>query len=351
MIVVIAAGLGVVVYFLPSFFAREETSSAPRLSTGGTSSVSIILENGWRSAYRKVKGVEVDYESTGSTRGLEHLMDNHYAIAFTHSPMTAEQRQKAEAKGGEIMQVPVALCAVTLAYNVKELKQKPPLKFTPEVLAGIFLGVITKWNDPALKQLNEGADLPDLDITAVHRSDSSGTTYIFTDYLNKTSTLWQKKLGKAGSEISWPGGIGAARNHGVAERVLITEGAIGYVDLAHALALSLSTGAVQNKDQTAFVGPEPANMTAAAQAIIADISEDLTFDLANRTGKDSYPICGGIWAVCYQKQPSANGQRVADFLHWVTHDGQQFAESTANAPLPRELVERAEQKLQSIKTR
>jgi phosphate transport system substrate-binding protein len=351
-IVAVGAVLGLLIYLYPSFYAREESfGPLPHLKTGGTSVAFIIMENRWRTKYRKEKGIEVDYEPTGSTEGLTQLIDNHFAIAFTHAPMSSEQKKKAESKGGDVVHIPVVLCAVAPVYNLPTLKDKPPLHFTGEVLADIYLGKIKNWNDPALKMLNEGVELPDMEIEVVHRSDSSGTTLIFSEYLTEASAAWREKYPQPSSEVKWPEGVGVgmARNNGVANHVMTTEGALGYVDLLYAFTGELQHGAVQNKDKTAFIHAAADNMTAAAKNMKGDIPEDLTFKLINRSGKDSYPISGVIWAVCYQTQPAADGKKVVDFLQWVTHEGQQFASNMSYAPLPEELVARVEDKLKSIK--
>jgi phosphate transport system substrate-binding protein len=350
-IVLVGVGLGVLVYFSPAFFIKNDAPpEPPRLKTGGTSVAHIIMENRWKTAYRKEKGVEVEYDSTGSTRGVAQMIEKQYAIGFTHAPLTEGQRKEARGKGGEVVHLPVVLCAVVPVYNLKPLQGKAPLKFTGEVLADIFLGRIDRWNDPALKALNSDTNLPDTKITVVHRKDSSGTTFIFTDYLQGASAAWKKKVGAASNKVSWPVGVGMPRNQGVAAHVRQTEGAIGYVDLLHTVNGELGDlpyGAVQNQEK-AFIHVKPENMTAAAKARAPQIPPDLTFGLTNMPGKDSYPICGAIWAVCYQAQPASEQQRVVDFLRWVTREGQKFAEKTYYAPLPEELVARVDQKLQSI---
>jgi phosphate transport system substrate-binding protein len=353
-ILLVGLVLAGIVYYSPSYFIQEDRASTPvHLKAGGTSVVYIIMENRWKTAYRKEKGIEVDYDSTGSTSGIKQMIDKNYAIGFTHAPLTDEQKKEAQAKGGEVVHIPVVICAVVPVYNVQELKDKPPLKFTGEVLADIFLGKIDRWNDPALKKLNDGVELPDTKIAVIHRKDSSGTTFLFTDYLAGASEAWQKEMGPANSEVKWPVGVAMPRNEGVAAEVRKTDGSIGYVDLLHTLSFDqgdLQHGAVQNKDKTTFIHADTENLKAAAQGLTADMGEDLTFKLTNRPGKDAFPICGVIWAVCYQHQPASNQQLVGDFLRWIIHDGQQFAERTSYAPLPPDLVERADQKLQSIKT-
>jgi phosphate transport system substrate-binding protein len=345
----LGAALCALVYYSPAFFIKpDKSSSAALLKTGGTSVTFVIMQNRWRAAYLKEKGVEVDYDSVGSTKGIAQMTEGNYAIAFTHAAVPEKRRKEIQNQGKEIVHVPVVLCAVVPVYNLKELKDKPPLKFSAEVLAKIFLGQINKWNDPELKKLNEGVDLPEAKITAVHRKDSSGTTFIFADYLAKASNTWRDKMGEARNAMEWPVGDAESRNEGLASRVRVTEGAIGYVDLLHAVNNKLPYGAVQNKDQTAFIHATPENMTAALKAMHADIPEDLTFKLTNQPGKDSYPISGTVWAVCYRTQPASLKKEVVDFLHWVTHEGQRFAPDMTYAPLPEELVERVDQKLKSI---
>jgi phosphate transport system substrate-binding protein len=344
------AAVYLLAYYSLAFFVKEEKPvPGVHLETGGTSVVAIMMENRWRSAYRKEKEVVVDYQSTGSTKGVQEMLEGRFAIAFTHAPLTEEQRKTAKEKRGEVTQIPVVLCAVVPIYNLKELKGKPPLRFNGEVLADIYLGKIDQWNDAALKKLNPDAELPATKIAVIHRQDSSGTTWLFTDYLHRVSEAWRKEIGPPANKVAWKVGVGKARNQGVKNEVYATEGAIGYVDLIHAVPGEVPYGAVENHDRTAFIHPTAANMTAAVTAQLADIPQDLTFDLTNKAGKDAYPICGVIWAVCYEEQPAATQRQVVDFLLWATHDGQRFATDMAYAPLPPELVGRVEQKAKSIR--
>jgi phosphate ABC transporter phosphate-binding protein len=352
-IVLLGAALCLLAYLSPPFLIRyfvkaDVAPPLPHLQTGGTSVVAFLLDNRWKHELRKKIGLEVDYESTGSTKGVNNMIAKEFAVGFTHARMTDEQRQAARTAGGEIVHIPVVICAVVPLYNVKELMNKPPVKFSGEALADIFMGKIDKWNDSALKKLNPDLPLPDTKITVVHREDSSGTTYIFADYLHGASATWRKKVGPASNLVKWPTGTGAMRNHGVADLVYRTEGAIGYTDLLYSHYGDLQYGAVQNKDQNAFIHAEAENMTAAVHGLLADIPHDLTFQLTNTPGKSSYPICGAVWAVCYEKQPAADHRHVVDFLQWITHDGQPFAKDMTYAPLPEELVKRADEKIKSI---
>jgi phosphate ABC transporter phosphate-binding protein len=353
-IVIIGAVLGAGIYYWPTFAEKKEEKAPelPHMKTGGTSVIAVIMANRWRGAFRKDKRVEMDYDSTGSTKGVTEMIDKHYAIGFTHAPLTEEQKKKAQSKGGEVIQIPVVICAVVPVYNLKKLNGKAPLKFTGEVLADIFLGKIETWNDPALKILNEGVELPDTKITVVHREDSSGTTFIFADYLQEASEAWKKEFPAPLSELKWKVGVGMERNQGVATHVAKTEGAIGYVDLLNIYFGDglLDYGAVQNKDKSDFIHVRPDNMTAAAKALGPKIPDDLTFKLTNQAGKDAYPICGTVWAVFYQTQPASSLKHTMDFMYWVIHEGQTFASNMLYAPLSEEIVQRADQRLKTVKS-
>jgi phosphate transport system substrate-binding protein len=346
--------LALLIYFSPQFLIKaEKPSSYTPLKLGGTSVIATIAENRWKTAYRKEKGIEIEYESTGSTGGVTNLIDGSFAIAFTHAPLTDEQKKKAEAKG-PILHIPVILCGVAPVYNVMEFKGKPPVKFTGEVLADIFLGKITRWDDKALRDLNpELMPLPSTEIKVVHREDSSGTTYLFSEFLNATSKSWREKYQHPSSEIQWPVGVGAKRNLGVATKVYQTEGAIGYVDRMCTSFddMVLDYGAVknENKEKPTFVLAEPEKLVAALQGAFPEIRDDLTFTLADKPGSEAYPISGVVYAICYQNQPETQRHKVSEFLHWITHEGQAAVKRSTYAPLPSELVSRVDRRLNLIK--
>ena len=322
----IGAAIGLLIYFsLPLVFGTSKpVAERPQLKTGGTSAIFVVAENLWERQYAEAKGVDIVCRSAGTTAGVTGMLDKTYAIAFTHGPISAELREKARTAGCEVVHVPLLLCGVVPAYHIEELKGKAPLNFSGEILAGIFLGKIKQWNDPALKALNPGVDLPAKQITVIHREDSSGTTQLFTAYLAAVSPAWKEQVGPAAAEVKWPLGIAAARNQGVAIKIHEIDGAIGYIDRLYTSFqdIVLDYGAVQNKDKSAFVRAEPANLTAAARAILAEIPADLTFDLIDKPGKDSYPIAGVIYAVCADRQPESNRKQIVDFLRWATHAGQ-----------------------------
>jgi phosphate transport system substrate-binding protein len=350
-IALVGTVLGLLIYFSPNFLIKEEPRPAhPRLVVGGTSAVFVIVENRWKAKYREEKGVQVVYESTGSSPGVKGVVDGTYPIAFTHGPLSRAQRKMARDKGKDLVNLPVLLCGVAPVYNVKALKGKAPLRLTGELLADIYLGKVRAWNDPALKAVNPGVDLPATAITVVHREDASGTTRIFTEYLNAVSQRWRAQVGPPASEVKWPIGLAAPRNLGVANLVDRTDGAIGYVDRMFTAfeEMVLDYAAVQNGDKTAFVRAEPENMTAAA-AGLAQVPDHLSLSLANRPGKDAYPISAVVYAVCCQTQPEARRQQVVDFLRWAIHQGQPYAANMTYAPLPPELAAQADRRLETFK--
>jgi phosphate ABC transporter phosphate-binding protein len=352
LLVLLGVGLCLLVYYGPDLLIQSEApDTAPRLKVGGTSSANFMMDK-WQSVYRKEKGVKVEYESTGSTKGMQEMIDKDLVIGFTHAPMSAKLKEDALTKGGPVVHVPVLICAVVPVYNLKEWKGKPPLKFTPDILADIFRGDITEWNDSRLARLNDdeakGLKLPKKEIKVVHRKDSSGTTFVFVDYLFQASKTWPRNL-KPSSEVEWPAGknmIAADRNNGVAATVAQEDGAIGYVDLMHVGPNKLQQGAMLNQAKE-YVQASPQTMSPAAREAV--VHDDLTFDLINKPGATTYPICGAVWAVCYQNQPEANYQKAVDFLKWITHEGQNSAGARSYAPLPAELIGRVDEKINSIK--
>jgi phosphate transport system substrate-binding protein len=230
---------------------------------------------------------------------------------------------------------------VVPAYHLAGLKE--PLVFSGPVLAGIYLGKIKKWNDPALQALNSGVALPDQEINVIHRSDGSGTTYTWTEYLAKVSAEWKQ----VGTSITWPVGAGEPGNDAVTRRVKSTPWSIGYIPLPYALKEEVPFGLVQNAEGVP-VKASVESVTAAAKAILPKIGEELAFSLANAPGKDSYPIGGATWAVVCAKQSGARGKALAEFFRWVIHEGQDKAEALHYSRLPSELVERVDRKLGAV---
>jgi phosphate transport system substrate-binding protein len=321
----------------------KAAGGANRLTGGGSSFVAPMMKK-WAGEYNKARGVEVDYTSSGSGNGVTQMTDKKNDFGCTDAPMNAEQIAQAQAKGGEVVHVPLVMGGVVPIYNLPGVEQQ--LKFTGPVLADIFLGKIKNWNDPALAKINAGVALPDLGISVAHRSDASGTSYIWTDYLSKVSNEWREKVG-ATTEPKWPVGAGAPKNPGVAQLVSSTKGALGYVELIYALDnKDLKIGAVQNKEGV-FVTASLESVTAAA-AGLKQVPQDLCFSLTDADGKDAYPISGTVWMVLYTKQPPDKAKALSDFARWLTHEGQDFAKGLHYARLPQQVVEQIDKRLALI---
>ena len=320
-------------------------NTPPALQAGGSTLVTPLMRK-WATEYGAATGATVDYASVGSGQGIVGMTDRSFDIGCTDAPMTNGEIEQASQRGGAIVHIPLTMGAVAPIYSVPEVKER--LRFSGPVLAGIFLGHIQRWNDPALQALNSGVALPDRSIGVVHRMDSSGTTYVWTDFLSKTSPEWAAAIG-TGKTVPWPTGTSANGNEGVAGQVKLFPYSIGYAQLTYGIQNALAYGAVENREG-AFIEPRPATVTAAADASLTTISADLRFSITDAPGKDSYPVSSTTWAIVYVNQPVGKAQAITDFLHWVVHEGQQFSEPLQYAPLPSALVERAEHQIGEIAT-
>jgi phosphate transport system substrate-binding protein len=322
----------------------------PRLTGGGSSFVNPMMLK-WAAEYKAKKGVSVDYTSSGSGNGIKNMIGGQNQFGCTDAPMSEEQLQEA---GGPdaVIHVPLVMGAVVPIYNLEGVEG---LKLTGEVLAEIFLGNIEKWNEKPIADLNPGVKLPDKPVAVVHRADGSGTSYIFTDYLSQVSEGWKKGPGK-GTNPTWPKGDrfqGVNKNDGVAKAVSDTPGAIGYVELLYALQNEgkLKVALVSNAAGE-YVPASLKSVTAAADAMLTEIKDDLRFSIVNppKESKGAYPICGTVWAVAKVKQPNADKAKLlADFLRWCVTDGQGYAEALHYARLPEGLVKRAQKKIDLLK--
>jgi phosphate transport system substrate-binding protein len=287
----------------------------------------------WFDEYNKMHpNVEINYQSLGSGAGIRQVTAQTVFFGATDGPMTSDQLLAAP---GKILHFPTVLGGVAPVYNIPSVRGE--LKFSGPVLADIFLGKITKWNDPAIAKLNAGVTLPNTDVTVVHRSDGSGTTYIFADYLAKVSPEWKAKVG-VGQSPNWPTGIGGKGNEGVSGLVTQTPGSIGYVELIYALQNKISYGAVQNMAGE-FVKASVESVTAAAAEAVAKMPPDFRVSITNAPGKDAYPISSFTWLLLYEN-PKDKGQAkiMADFVKWALTDGQKFAPALGYAPLPEGIV-------------
>lgn len=287
----------------------------------------------WFSEYNKLHStIQINYQSVGSGAGIQQLSKQTVFFGATDGPMTAEQLQTAP---GAVMHFPTVLGAVVPVYNIPNVKAE--LKFSGQLLADIFLGKITKWNDPAIAKLNEGVALPASDITVAHRADGSGTTYIWVDYLSKVSPEWKSKVGVATS-VKWPTGVGGRGNEGVSSLVSQTPGAIGYVELIYALQNKISYGMVQNMAGE-FVKAAVPSVTAAAAAAVKQMPGDFRVSITNAPGAGVYPISSFTWILLYENpKDKAQGKVMIDFMKWALTDGQKFAPDLGYAPLPEAVV-------------
>jgi len=314
--------------------------------TGAGSSFAYPMYSRWASDYAKLKGIKINYQSIGSGGGIRQFSEQTVDFGGTDGPMT--DAQMAAAKGGPVLHIPTVLGSVAITYNLPQVTQ--PLHFTGPVLANIYLGKITKWNDPQIVALNPGVTLPSTDILVVHRSDGSGTTYIFTDYLSRVSPAWKSGPGK-GTDIQWPVGIGGKGSEGVSGQVKQTPGAIGYVELAYADANKLPVALIKNAAGR-YIEPTIASTTAAAAGVASSLpaNTDYRISIVNPPGADAYPIASFTWIIVYQNQPdSVKGRKLVDFLRWALTDGEKSAQSLQYAPLPQVMVTRLLDRLNTIK--
>lgn len=297
----------------------------------------------WVSEYGKQQAnIKIDYQSVGSGAGIKQIKEGTIDFGASDSPMKDEDLKSAP---GEILHIPTVLGAVVITYNLTGVSQ--PLRFTPDVIADIFLGKIKKWSDPRLKTDNAGVTLPDADITVVHRSDGSGTSAVFTDYLSKVSAEWKEKVG-SGTSPNWPTGLGGKGNEGVTGQVKATPNTIGYVELAYAVQNKLPAGLIRNKAGS-FVEPSIDAVTAAAAAALSMTSDDLRVSITDAPGAAAYPISSYTYLLVYKDQKDAvKGKALVDFLWWGIHDGEGFAKALMYAPLPADIIRRAEAKINSI---
>ena len=317
------------------------TASAQMMINGAGATFPYPIYSKWFDEYAKVDpSVRFNYQSIGSGGGQKQIMAQTVDFGASDGPMSDENLSKAP---GKILHIPTVAGAVVLTYN---LPGNPSLKLDGDTIAGIFLGQIKKWNDPKLAALNPGTTLPDKDIVVVHRSDGSGTTFIFTDYLSKVSGEWKQKVGN-NTSVNWPAGIGGKGNEGVSGQVKQTPGAIGYVELVYAIQNKMPFAQVKNAAGE-FVKPTIESVTAAVAT--ANIPDDFRFSMTNAPGKDAYPICGATWLLVYaQQKDAAKGKKLVEFLKWAAKDGEKMAKDLDYAPLPETVQERVLKRIDEIK--
>lgn len=308
------------------------------LVTGAGATFPFPLYSKWFSDYNKLRPeLRFNYQSIGSGGGIKQISERTVDFGASDAPMTDEELAKAQG----IQHVPTVLGAVVVTYHAPI----EGLKLTPETLAGIFLGGITKWNDPKLAQDNPGVKLPDTAVAVVHRSDGSGTTSIFTDYLAKISPEWKSRVG-AGKSVKWPVGLGAKGNEGVTGVVKSTPGAVGYVELAYAHQNQLAMASLRNRDGV-FMAPSLESTSAAAAGV--EMPADYRVSITDAKGKDAYPLASFTYVLVYKDQADPKkGEAMLRFLWWAVHEGQATAASLDYAPLPKAVVAKVEKTLGSL---
>jgi phosphate transport system substrate-binding protein len=297
----------------------------------------------WFSEYHNAhKDVQINYQSIGSGGGIQQLTSGTVDFGASDGPMTDEQLSKIPVK---VLHIPTVLGGVVPTYNVTGVNSE--LKFTGDVLADIYLGNIKKWNDPRLAKANPGVKFPDEDIVVVHRSEGSGTTYIFTDYLSKVSPAWKDKVGK-GTSVNWPAGLGGKGNEGVSGMVKQTEGSIGYVELIYAISNQMAYGSVQNAAGS-FVKASLDSVTAAA-ASVKDMPDDFRVSITNAPGKDAYPISSFTWLLVPAEWSDATKEKAfVDFLTFMVDKGQTMTAALQYAPLPTNVATKVKARIKEIK--
>lgn len=296
----------------------------------------------WFDVYSKEHaGVQFNYQSIGSGGGIKQITAKTVDFGASDGPMTQDQLNEAP---GRIYHIPTVMGAVAVVYNIDGVSQG--LKLSPDVLADIYLGKITMWNDERIAADNAGLNLPNEGIVVAHRSDGSGTSYIFTDYLSSVSSQWKGKVGKA-TAVNWPIGLGGKGNEGVAGVVKQTKGSIGYVELAYAIHNKMDYAQVKNSSGN-FIAPSVESVTKAAEGVA--IPEDFRVSIVNSSNASAYPISGFTWILIYKDMDDkVKGQAIVDFLKWAIHDGQDYAKELLYAPLPSDVVSMIDAKLTHVK--
>jgi len=331
--------------------APVSTNNATPAASGGKTQVNGAgatfpnpIYSKWFSEYNKLHpDVEVNYQSIGSGGGIRQLTAQTVFFGASDAPMTDEQMKQAP---GKILHFPTVLGAVVPVYNIEGASAQ--VKFTGPVLADIFLGKIKRWNDPAIAKANAGIKLPNSEITVVHRSDGSGTSFIYTDYLSKVSEEWKQKVG-ANASVNWPIGVGGKGNEGVAGLVKQTPNSLGYVELVYALQNKIPYGAVQNASGE-FVTPSTDSVTAAAAGAAANMPKDFRVSITNAPGQGAYPISSFTWILMYEEPKDQTLAKVmVAFMKWALSDGQKIAPEMGYAAVPANVVQTELEQLNQIK--
>ena len=333
--------------FLAALVVASVASAQALLINGAGATFPYPIYSKWFDEYHKNNGnIQINYQSVGSGAGIKQVTAGTVDFGASDGPMNDEQLKAFQDQHGfGILHFPTVLGAVVPTYNIPGVTGA--LNFTPEALAGIFLGKITKWNDPAIAGANQGVSLPSAEIVVVHRSDGSGTTYVWTDYLSKVSREWKDKVGK-GTSVNWPVGLGGKGNEGVTGQIKNAPNSIGYVELIYAVSNNIPYGSVKNSSG-AFVKADLASVSAAAAAAAKTIPEDFRVSITDPASKTAYPIASFTWLLMPAKFSDV-GKRDAlkGFLKWMLADGQNYAEQLSYAKLPKEVIAKEKKALDSI---
>jgi len=330
----------IIFFILLGFCGTSLASETELIGAGAT--FPFPLYSKMFDVYSKESGVKVNYQAIGSGGGIRQLINRTVDFAGSDAIMSDKELSEASA---QVVHIPICAGAVVITYN---LSGNPQLRFTPDVIADIFLGKISKWNDRRISEINSGIKLPDMTMTVVHRSDGSGTTFIFSGYLSKVSGEWREKVGE-GTSLNWPTGLGGKGNPGVAGLVQQTPGSIGYVELIYALQNKMPYGTVKNKKGN-FVTP---TLTSTSKAADTNLPDDMKVSLTDTDAPEGYPISGFTWILAYKEmnyggRTEEKAKEVVKLLWWMTHEGQKYAEPLDYAPLSRRAVEKAEKLIKSI---
>lgn len=317
---------------------------AQMLLNGAGATFPYPIYSKWFSVYAQVNpSVRFNYQAVGSGAGIRQISEQTVDFGASDAPMTEQQMK--DARGGRIFHFPMVLGAVVLTYNLPGIGSG--LRFSGPILADIFLGKITSWNDPRLSYLNPGVKLPQEDIIVVHRSDGSGTTNIFTSYLGSVNPGWASRVGH-GTSVNWPVGLGGKGNQGVTGQVKNTSGSLGYVELAYAVTNHLPHAVLRNRAGS-FVEATLDSTSAAAAGAARSMPSDFRITIVNQPGKETYPIAGFTWLLVYKNQTNkAKGEALVNYLWWAIHQGQEYTKDLLYAPLPPPVVKLEEEQIRAI---
>jgi phosphate transport system substrate-binding protein len=339
--------LRVSLLFIIAFVLCGATGFAQTNLTGAGATFPYPIYSKWFNEYRKLhSNIAINYQSIGSGGGVRQVTEGTVDFGASDMPMNDEQLRSFKMKRGfAVLHFPTVIGADVPTYNIPGVSAE--LNFTQEALAGIFLGRITKWNDPQITKANPKVKLPSSDIIVIHRSEGSGTTYVWTDYLSKISDEWKNKVGK-NSSVNWPVGLGGKGNEGVAGLIKQTPNSLGYVELIYAIQNNMPYGNVRNSSGV-FVKASLASVTAAAAGVANSMPDDFRVSITDSPGKDAYPISSFTWLLIPQQiQDQTKLKVIQGFLHWMLGPGQTMTEALAYAPLPKEVVAKEEKAISLI---